>query len=54
MRYTAPILAALAATATATAPTERATKLFTLETAPGVTVEVTEEEKFQMMDVRGF
>ncbi|ROT38051.1 bacterial leucyl aminopeptidase [Sodiomyces alkalinus F11] len=50
MRYTTPILAALAATATATAPMERATKMFTLETAPGETIEVTEEEKFQLMD----
>ncbi|KAL2752317.1 hypothetical protein ACRALDRAFT_1044431 [Sodiomyces alcalophilus JCM 7366] len=50
MRYTAPILAALAATATATSPMEHAAKLFTLETAPGETVEVTEEEKFRMID----
>jgi leucyl aminopeptidase len=46
-------MAALAATATATAPSEkRAEKLFTLETAAGETVEVTEDEKFQMIDVR--
>ncbi|RFN48845.1 bacterial leucyl aminopeptidase [Fusarium flagelliforme] len=51
MRYSVPFMAALAATATATAPYEkRAEKLFTLETAAGETVEVTEDEKFQMID----
>ncbi|KAH7186211.1 uncharacterized protein B0J16DRAFT_400232 [Fusarium flagelliforme] len=51
MRYSVPLMAALAATATATAPSEkRAEKLFTLETAAGETVEVTEDEKFQMID----
>lgn len=48
-------MAALAASATATAPIgsgKRAQKLYTLETAPGETVEVTEDEKFQMIDVR--
>ncbi|RGP79803.1 bacterial leucyl aminopeptidase [Fusarium longipes] len=54
MRYSIPLMAALAASATATAPAEamnkRADKLFTLETAPGETVEVTEDEKFQMID----
>ena len=52
MRYSVPLMAALAATATATAPPQkRAEKLFTLETAAGETVEVTEDEKFQMIDV---
>ncbi|KAJ4115321.1 hypothetical protein NW768_011173 [Fusarium equiseti] len=51
MRYSVPLMAALAATATATAPSEkRAEKLFTLEIAAGETVEVTEDEKFQMID----
>ncbi|SCO86240.1 related to bacterial leucyl aminopeptidase [Fusarium oxysporum] len=53
MRYTVPLMAALAASATATAPIgagKRAQKLYTLETAPGETVEVTEDEKFQMID----
>ncbi|CAG7558795.1 unnamed protein product [Fusarium equiseti] len=51
MRYSVPLMAALAATATATAPSEKRTeKLFTLETAAGETVEVTEDEKFQMID----
>ncbi|KAK7408933.1 hypothetical protein QQX98_008877 [Neonectria punicea] len=51
MRYTTPLIAALAASASATAPpAERAEKLFTLEIAPGKTVEVTEDEKFQMID----
>lgn len=48
-------MAALAASATATAPIgagKRAQKLYTLETAPGETVEVTEDEKFKMIDVR--
>jgi leucyl aminopeptidase len=55
MRYTVPLMAALAASATATAPIgsgKRAQELYTLETAPGETVEVTEDEKFQMIDVR--
>jgi leucyl aminopeptidase len=55
MRYSIPLMAALAASATATAPADamekRAEKLFTLETAPGETIEVTEDEKFQMIDV---
>lgn len=54
MRYTVPLMAALAASATATAPIgagKRTQKLYTLETAPGETVEVTEDEKFQMIDV---
>lgn len=54
MRYSIPLMAALAASATATpaeAMGKRAEKLFTLETAPGETVEVTEDEKFQMIDV---
>ncbi|KAJ4009447.1 hypothetical protein NW752_009035 [Fusarium irregulare] len=51
MRYSVPLMAALAASATATAPPQkRAEKLFTLETAAGETVEVTEDEKFQMID----
>ncbi|KAG5795856.1 hypothetical protein H9Q69_005074 [Fusarium xylarioides] len=53
MRYTVALMAALAASATATAPIgagKRAQKLYTLETAPGETVEVTEDEKFQMID----
>lgn len=52
MRYSFPLIAALAATATANVSEEkREPKLFTLETAPGETVEVTEDEKFQMIDV---
>lgn len=55
MRYSVPLLTALAASATATAPADavekRGEKLFTLETAPGETVEVTEDKKFQMIDV---
>lgn len=52
MRYSIPLVAALAATVSATGSDEkRETKLFTLETAPGETVEVTEDEKFQMIDV---
>lgn len=51
MRCYTPLVAALAACVSATAPAERSTKMFTLETAPGKTVEVTEEEKFEMMDV---
>lgn len=55
MRYTTPLVAALAASVSATvsqgAKREDA-KLFTLEIAPGETVEVTEDEKFQMIDVR--
>lgn len=54
MRYTVPLIAALAATASATAPEDvkrENTELFTLEIAPGETVEVTEDEKFRMIDV---
>ncbi|KAL4724349.1 hypothetical protein ACLX1H_008963 [Fusarium chlamydosporum] len=55
MRYSVPLLTALAASATATAPADavekRGEKLFTLETAPGETVEVTEDKKFQMIDL---
>lgn len=52
MRYSIPLVAALAAASSATGSDEkRETKLFTLETAPGETVEVTEDEKFQMIDV---
>lgn len=29
-------------------------KLYTLETAPGETIQVTEEEKFELMDVRDY
>jgi leucyl aminopeptidase len=44
MRYTAPLIAALAATASATtAPISRAAKVYTLEIAPGETIEVNEE-----------
>lgn len=47
------LLAALAASSVAAEPIKRdETKLFTLETAPGETVTVTEEEKWEMMDVR--
>ncbi|KFA60329.1 hypothetical protein S40285_07660 [Stachybotrys chlorohalonatus IBT 40285] len=48
MRYAAPLVAALAATATAT--TAPIAKLFTLEVAPGEVVTVTEDEKFRMID----
>lgn len=55
MRYTVPLVVALAASVSAAVPKaplrERADKLFTLEIAPGETVEVTEDEKFQMIDV---
>jgi leucyl aminopeptidase len=52
MRYTAPLIAALAASASATtAPIGRGAKVYTLETAPGQTIEVTEEEKFKLIDV---
>ncbi|KAI6779281.1 uncharacterized protein J7T54_001011 [Emericellopsis cladophorae] len=54
MRYSIPIVAAFAASASCMAPSEaleeRAVKLYTLETAPGETVEVTEDEKIQMID----
>ncbi|WAO96351.1 Peptide hydrolase [Fusarium falciforme] len=54
MRYTVPLVVALAASVSAAVPRaplgERADKLFTLEIAPGETVEVTEDEKFQMID----
>jgi leucyl aminopeptidase len=54
MRYTAPLIAALAATASATAPAssleQRKTTLYTLELAAGETVEVDEDTKFQMID----
>ncbi|KAK0388904.1 hypothetical protein NLU13_2481 [Sarocladium strictum] len=53
MRYTVPLIAALAATASATAPEDvkrENTELFTLEIAPGETVEVIEDEKFRMID----
>ncbi|KAF5018457.1 hypothetical protein F66182_9554 [Fusarium sp. NRRL 66182] len=54
MRYTIPLVTALATSATATAPVanvERsAAKLYTLELSPGETVEVTEDKKFQMID----
>ncbi|KAH7239850.1 hypothetical protein FSOLCH5_014226 [Fusarium solani] len=54
MRYTVPLVVALAASVSAAVPRaplgERADKLFTLEIAPGKTVEVTEDEKFQMID----
>ncbi|KAM0269861.1 hypothetical protein ACHAQH_009612 [Verticillium albo-atrum] len=50
MRYSAPVLAALVASVSATAPIGRAVKMLTLETSPGVTIEVTEEQKFEMMD----
>lgn len=54
MRYSIPLVAALAATVSANSSEEKGeTKLFTLETAPGETVEVTEDEKFQMIDVSG-
>ncbi|CAG9988192.1 unnamed protein product [Clonostachys byssicola] len=49
MRYLGPILAALAATASATAPLARE-KLYVLEVAPGEVIEVTEDEKFKMID----
>jgi leucyl aminopeptidase len=49
-------MAALAATAAANGPAaaveKRAEKMYTLELGPGETVEVTEDEKFQMIDVR--
>ena len=48
MRYSVPLVAAFAASASAVAPSE---KMYTLETAPGETVVVTEDEKFQMIDV---
>lgn len=53
MRYSLPIMAALAATAAANGPVveKRAEKMYTLELGPGETVEVTEDEKFQMIDV---
>ncbi|KAJ0335130.1 hypothetical protein COL922a_009707 [Colletotrichum nupharicola] len=44
-------LAGLAASAAAESIARDASKLFTLETAPGETVTVTEEEKWEMMDV---
>lgn len=46
-------MAALAATAAANGPVaeKRAEKMYTLELGPGETVEVTEDEKFQMIDV---
>ncbi|RSL40130.1 hypothetical protein CEP53_013570 [Fusarium sp. AF-6] len=54
MRYTVPLVVALAASVSAAVPKApiegRADKLFTLEIAPGETVEVTEDEKFQMID----
>ncbi|KAJ4309239.1 hypothetical protein N0V84_011619 [Fusarium piperis] len=54
MRYTVPLVVALAASVSAAVPRapieQRAEKLFTLEIAPGETVEVTEDEKFQMID----
>jgi hypothetical protein len=50
MRFSTPLMAAFAASASATAPMERTT-MFTLEVAPGETIEVTEEEKFKMIDV---
>jgi hypothetical protein len=56
MRYSLPLMAALAATAAANGPAavaeKRAEKMYTLELGPGETVEVTEDEKFQMIDVR--
>ena len=51
MRYSSALVAALAASASATAPMERA-KLVTLEFAPGDTRVVTEDEKFELIDVR--
>ncbi|KAM0541241.1 hypothetical protein ACHAPJ_013329 [Fusarium lateritium] len=54
MRCAIPLMAALAASATATSPAaaneKRAEKIYTLEIGPGKTVEVTEDEKFQMID----
>lgn len=51
MRFSAPVLAAFAASASATtAPIQRAT-LFTLEIAPGEIITVTEDEKFALIDV---
>jgi hypothetical protein len=40
--------------APAEAVEERAVKMYTLETAPGETVEVTEDEKIQMIDVGAY
>lgn len=54
MRVTVPLAATLAAVASATASQstkDHGGKLYTLEIAPGQTVEVTEDEKFQMIDV---
>ena len=55
MRCAIPLMAALAASATATSPAaaneKRAEKIYTLEIGPGKTVEVTEDEKFQMIYV---
>lgn len=55
MRYTVPLLSALAAFVSAAAPAsslqEREPKLYTLEIGPDKTVEFTEDEKFQMIDV---
>ncbi|GKT52456.1 leucine aminopeptidase 1 [Colletotrichum spaethianum] len=53
MRFT-PLLAALAATSAISSSVEPRdpSKLFTLEIAPGETVIVTEEEKWEMMDKR--
>lgn len=48
MRYSGLLAAAFAASASAAASGE---KMYTLETAPGKTVVVTEDEKFQMIDV---
>ncbi|KAH7305869.1 hypothetical protein B0I35DRAFT_399807 [Stachybotrys elegans] len=48
MRYSTALIAALAATASAT--TAPLPKMYTLEIAPGETIEVTEEEKFKMID----
>lgn len=51
MRFSAPVLAAFAASASATTAPIQRTTMFTLEVAPGETIEVTEEEKFDLIDV---
>lgn len=51
MRFSVPVLAALATSATATTAPIARTTMFTLEIAPGETIEVTEDEKFALIDV---
>jgi bacterial leucyl aminopeptidase len=51
MRFSAPVLAAFAASASATTAPIQRTTTFTLEVAPGEVIEVTEDEKFALIDV---